>query len=60
MTNKNIRADMVEATEFPHFVQRYSVIGVPKSIINEKWFLEGAVPEQMFIDKIKESLSESN
>lgn len=60
MANKNINADMVEATEFPYLAQRYSVMGVPKSIINEKWFLEGAVPEQMFIDKIKESLSESN
>lgn len=56
LANKHITADMVEATEFPHLVQKYTVHGVPKSIINETSSLAGAVPEQMFIDKINEAL----
>ncbi|MBL7067168.1 MAG: thioredoxin family protein [Candidatus Marinimicrobia bacterium] len=54
LANKHITADMVEATEFPHLAQKYAVSGVPKSIINETSSLEGAVPEQMFIDKIND------
>ncbi|GBD90074.1 NADH dehydrogenase [bacterium BMS3Abin04] len=54
--NKNIKADMVEATEFPHLANRYSVRGVPRSIINENDFIEGAVPDNMFLDKINEAL----
>ncbi len=54
--NKNINADMVEATEFPHLAQKYNVRGVPRTIINESEYLEGAAPEQMVLDKINESL----
>jgi alkyl hydroperoxide reductase subunit F len=42
--NDNIRADMVEASEFPQLVQRYSVSAVPKTIINEAHYFEGALP----------------
>jgi len=54
LANEYITGDMIEATEFPHLVQKYHVHGVPKSIINETGSLEGAVPEQMFLDKINE------
>jgi len=51
-----VKADMVETSEFPHLTQKYSVQGVPRTVINEKWFQEGAAPEPMIIAKIKESL----
>ncbi len=51
-----VKADMVEATEFPHIASKYNVMGVPRTVINETHFLEGAAPEQMLIDKIKEVL----
>lgn len=54
--NKNIKADMVEATEFPHLSNMYNVRGVPRSIINENDFIEGAVPDNMFLNKINEAL----
>jgi len=54
LANENITGDMIEATEFPHLAQKYHVHGVPKTIINETASLEGAVPEQMFLDKIME------
>lgn len=51
-----VRADMIEATEFPELANRYAVMGVPKTIINETFFQEGAVPEAVLIEKIIESL----
>lgn len=51
-----VKADMVEVTEFPHLAQKYSVQGVPRTIINEASFMEGAAPEAMLLAKIKESL----
>jgi glutaredoxin-like protein len=57
LANKNITGDMIEATEFPHLAQKYRVQGVPRSVINETAYLEGAVPEQMFLDKITEAIS---
>jgi len=52
LENKNIRADMVEASTFPHLANRYSVQGVPKIIINEKHELVGAQPIKAFLDTI--------
>jgi len=40
-----VRADAVEATEFPHLASRYRVYGVPRTVINEVIHIEGAVPE---------------
>ena len=42
--NDNIRADMVEASEFPELIKKYQIAGVPKTIINETHSFEGAVP----------------
>ncbi len=53
LINPRITADMVEMTEFPQMVQRYSVMGVPKTIINEDFSLEGAYPEKAFAEYVK-------
>ncbi len=44
IVNDNIRADMVGVAEFPQLTQRYNVTGVPKTIINETYSFEGALP----------------
>ncbi len=54
--NKNIKADMVEATEFPHLSNKYNIRGVPRTIINENDFIEGAVPEHIVLEKIFSAL----
>lgn len=41
-----VKADMVEAQEFPDLAQRYGVFGVPRTVINEDTHMEGAMPEQ--------------
>lgn len=59
MVNDRIRADMVEATEFPHLAMRYNVYGVPKVVINETVTFEGAVPEQVFLDYVLQAVASS-
>lgn len=54
--NDKIKGDMVEATEFPHLSNKYNVRGVPRTVINESTFVEGAAPEQMVLDKVKDAL----
>jgi predicted DsbA family dithiol-disulfide isomerase len=51
-----IRADMVEATEFPHLANKYEVYGVPRTVINETTHIEGAVPEQMLVNQLMQAL----
>ena len=52
--NENIRADMVELTQFPYFAQRYNVTGTPKTVINESHSFVGAVPaEAAYLEILK-------
>jgi glutaredoxin-like protein len=44
-----VKSDVIEVAEFPHLGQKYSVMGVPKIIINERTELVGAVPEAQFV-----------
>ena len=46
---------MVEATEYPHLVQKYEVRGVPRTVINEDHYVDGAVPEADLLTKILEA-----
>jgi glutaredoxin-like protein len=52
MVNPHIKADMVEASEFPALVQKYGVRGVPRTVINEGISFEGAVPENLFLEAV--------
>ena len=58
LLSEHIRADMVEAIEFPHLATKHAVMGVPKSVINETHYVEGAVPEKSFVDKLLNALGE--
>jgi hypothetical protein len=51
-----IRADMVEAIEFPHLSFKYQVQGVPRTVINETVHIEGAAPERMVMERFKEAV----
>jgi len=56
LESSRIRAEMIESTEFPHLAQKYNVFGVPKTVINENIFIEGAVPEEVFLEHVLKSL----
>jgi hypothetical protein len=52
MENSNIKADVVEVSEFPSLGQLYSVRSVPQTVINEVIRFTGAIAEGDFIDKV--------
>jgi predicted DsbA family dithiol-disulfide isomerase len=56
MENEWIKADMVEATEFPHLANKYEVYGVPRTVINETIHVEGAAPEPMIVNELMKVL----
>jgi glutaredoxin-like protein len=47
-----IKADVIEASEFPALAQKYNVIGVPKIVINEKVEFVGAFNEDLFAEHV--------
>lgn len=57
IASDRVRADMVEATEFPHLSMKYNVMGVPRTVINETEFVEGAAPEPMLLGKVQAALN---
>jgi len=57
--NSLIRADCIEATEFPELASKYRVYAVPKTVVNEAAFMEGALPEEFFLDGILKTLKPS-
>jgi glutaredoxin-like protein len=54
--SEHIRTDVVEAIEFPHLANKYSVRGVPAVIINQSTSFVGAQSEAFFLKKIFEAL----
>ena len=59
MENDRIKADVVEVQEFPQVAQRYRVMGVPKTVINESTQFIGAVPEEVFMGKVLEAIGKA-
>jgi hypothetical protein len=47
-----VRADGIEATEFPDLAGKHRVYAVPKTVINEASYIEGSMPEEFFLDEI--------
>lgn len=57
MESDLVTGDMVEAIEFPHLSNKYNVMGVPRTVINEHAYLEGAAPEAMLLAKVREAIA---
>jgi len=55
--SSHVTADMVEATEFPELSARYSVYGVPRTVINEVVHQEGAAPEPLLLQKLRQAVN---
>jgi glutaredoxin-like protein len=54
LLNPLIKGDMIDASEFTELAEKYDVMGVPKTIINEKLELTGAYPMDIVLKKILE------
>ena len=52
VASSQVRADCIEATEFPELSRSYRVMAVPKIIINDRVEFEGALPEKEFLGQI--------
>jgi len=50
--NDMIRADAIDANEFPQLAIKYGVMGVPKVVVNDKVEFVGALPEKMFLEHV--------
>jgi glutaredoxin-like protein len=50
-----IRAFMIETVEFPELAKRYHVVGVPRTVINEECWFDGAPSEKDFAGKVLEA-----
>lgn len=50
--NPNVSGDVVEVTEFPELTQKYDISSVPKTVINERVEIVGAVSEGRFMDEV--------
>ena len=48
-----VRADMVDASEFPELANRYGVNAVPRIVINDRIHVEGAVPEAVLLARLE-------
>lgn len=53
-----VTADVIEVSEFPAILQRYHVRGVPKTVINERVTVEGAVPEATLLARVVEAAAQ--
>lgn len=45
-------ASVIEATSFPDLVQRYGVTGVPKTVVDDRVEIMGALPEAEFVAQV--------
>ena len=59
MESDLVSAEMIESIEFPHLANKYNVYGVPRTVINESFHQEGAVPEPMLLAKLLEAVGQA-
>ena len=50
--NDLITAEAIDASEFPELAIKYGVMGVPKTVINEKTEFVGAISENLFLEQV--------
>ena len=51
-----VKAEVIEATEFPDLAQQFQIRAVPKTVINDKVSFDGALPEMMVMPQIYRAL----
>jgi predicted DsbA family dithiol-disulfide isomerase len=56
VASSRVRAECIEATEFPEMAQRYRVMAVPKIVINDRVEFSGALPEPQFLDAVLQAV----
>ena len=52
LANPKITAACVEATDYPDLVRKYAISGVPKTVVNDRVEILGAIPEPAFVRQV--------
>jgi predicted DsbA family dithiol-disulfide isomerase len=52
LENSNVSAEAVEASEFMDLARSHRVMGVPRTVVNGKGNVDGAMPESMFLEAV--------
>ena len=52
LANPKIRTEVIEVNEFPDLAERYGVRAVPLTVINDRFAIPGAVPEQVLVEQV--------
>lgn len=52
LENPNVTAEAIEASEFMDLARQHRVMGVPRTVVNGKGNVDGAMPEPMFLDAV--------
>jgi hypothetical protein len=60
MESDLVRADMIEATEFPELSEKYKVMAVPRVVINDTSYFESALPEAQFLQAALQTVESKN
>ena len=55
MESEHLTADGVEVTGYPDLAQKYSIAGVPKTVVGETSEFVGAAPEAQLLDHVKKA-----
>ena len=56
MESQRVTADVIEIQEFPDLAALYNIMGVPKTIINDKVQFTGAVSEDVLLKRILQAV----
>lgn len=57
VASDKVKANIIEAMEFPDLANHFNVMGVPLSVINGKERVEGAAPSAMIVAAIQKALA---
>ena len=57
MESDLVRADGIEATEFPDLATRHHVMAVPRTVVNGQGHVEGSLREDFFLDAVLKSVN---
>ena len=55
MESEHVTADGIEVTGYPDLAQKYSIAGVPKTVVGETSEFVGAAPEAQLLDHVKKA-----
>ena len=58
VASQRVRAECIEANEFPEISQQYRVSAVPKIVINDRVEFEGALPERDFLGAVLQAVED--